>query len=255
MTNRKCWAESLGNCSDTLSGEHIISKGLFLNDMVMVQGLDWCKEEPKAIGINNLTKNILCRRHNTALSPVDEAAIAAFKVFRESVRLTNVREKMKERRWAVEHLEIDGIGLERWFLKTLINVAVGRGQKIGPKSITPGEPSPDLVEIAYGRRRFAHNGGVYNSGEVGERIDSEDRVNVITFSDQKNDFILGARFHFRGHKFILALDEAGFTGNLTFVHKDGQQTSHANPRRHIKQFRVLVGPSQYLSHRIHFRWN
>jgi hypothetical protein len=53
--------------------------------------------------------------NNTALSPVDEAAIAAFNVFRESVRLTNAREKMKERRWSDEHLEIDGVGLERWF--------------------------------------------------------------------------------------------------------------------------------------------
>ena len=254
---RKCWADSLGDCSDTLSGEHIVSKGLFINDLIAVQGLSWCKNEPKTIGLNNLTRNILCTHHNSSLSPADEAAIAAFNVFRESVRLTSVREKMKERRWTVVHLALDGDGLERWFLKTLINVTTGGKEKIGPKSNTPGEPSSDLVEIAYGHRKFVPNAGLYNSQEAGETIDSEDGVNIAPFFDEKNEYVLGGTFHFRGFRFMLYLGEAGFTGNVTFVHRDGRDTSqYSKPLRHLRQVKVTVGPKRkYVSHTIDFEWS
>jgi hypothetical protein len=254
---RKCWAESLGHCSDTMSGEHTVSKGLFTNDVVMVQGLSWCKDEPKAIGLNNLTRKILCTRHNSGLSPVDDAAIAAFNAFRESVRLTDIRENMKERRWTIVHLPLDGDLLERWFLKTLINITTGGIQKIGPKSTTPGEPSADLVEIAYGHRKFVPNAGLYNSAEVGETIDSEDKVTIAPFFDSKNEFVMGGTFYFRGFRFMLYLGEDGFTSDLTFVHKDGRTTSrYAKPLRHLKQFKVTVGPTRrYVSHTMDFGWS
>jgi hypothetical protein len=39
-----------------------------------------------------------------------------------------------------EHLKIDGAALERWFLKTLINIPITLGDplRIGPKSVIPG---------------------------------------------------------------------------------------------------------------------
>lgn len=254
---RKCWAESLGNCSDTLSGEHTVSKGLFIDDMVVVQGLSWCKDEPKIIGLNNLTRKILCTHHNSRLSKVDDAAIAAFNAFREAVRLTNIREKIKERRWTVVHLPLDGDLLERWFLKTLINITTGGKEKIGPKSNIPGEPSSDLVEIAYGHRKFVPNAGLYNSAEAGETINSEDRVTIAPFFDSKNEFVLGGTFYFRGFRFMLYLGEDGFTSGLTFVHRDGRTTSrYAKPLRHLRQLKVTVGPTRrYVSHTVDFRWN
>lgn len=129
----RCWARSLGNCSDKMSKEHTVTAGLF-PDSVIVQGFSWCKVEPKKIGLAGLTKKILCTTDNSNLSPVDNAAIDAFKVFQESVRLTSVREKMNERRWKVSRMLIDGLALERWFLKTLINAAFDGEQKIGPKA-------------------------------------------------------------------------------------------------------------------------
>jgi hypothetical protein len=253
---RRCWAESLGNCSDKLSGEHIVSKGLFIDDLVGVQGLSWCKNEAKIIGLNSLTRNILCTHHNNTLSSIDDAAISAFNAYRESVRLTSVREQMKERRWRITHLQIDGNRLERWFLKTLINVTLGQDQKIGPKSDTPGKPSPDLVEVAYGIRKFPGNAGLHGSAEVGEQINSEDRVTIIPFFDSTNEYLLGSTFYFRGFRFMLHLGDEGFTGDVTFRHKDGQKSQFGKPARHPSRMRVIVGPSQkYLSHIINFEWD
>jgi hypothetical protein len=239
-----------------MSGEHAVSKGLFTHDVVNVQGLNWCKDEPKTIGLNSLTRKILCTHHNSTLSPVDDAAIAAFDAFRESVRLTDIRQTIKENRWNVVHLPLDGDGLERWFLKTLINLTVGGKEKIGPKSDTPGEPSSDLVDIAFGHRKFVPNAGLYYSGELGETINSEDRVTIAPFFDSKNQHVLGGTFHFHGFRFMLYLGEDGFTGNVTLVHRDGSKSSqHSKPVRHLRQIKVTVGPTQrYVSHTIDFEW-
>jgi len=107
----KCWAQSLGNCSGPLSREHIVTAGLF-GDVVSVQGFSWCKDEPKIIGLPNFTRNILCATHNRALSRIDTAAIKAFDVFRECVRLVDVRQSMKERFWNIVRMEIDGSASE-----------------------------------------------------------------------------------------------------------------------------------------------
>ena len=252
---RKCWAACLGNCSDKMSGEHIVSAGLFTADMVVVQGLSWCKDQPKTIGLSNLTRNILCAHHNSILSPVDDAAVKAFDVIRECVRLTDARALMKERHWNIVRLHIDGAALERWFLKTLVNVTVGGRDRIGSKSLIPGEPGADLVEIAYGEKRFVPKAGLYSPAEVGEKFASEDRVTIIPYFDARNGCVMGGTFYFRGFRFALHLGEQGLGPNDQFVHKGGGVSQYSRPLYHLAKWKWTVGPSQKrVSHMIEFKW-
>jgi hypothetical protein len=46
-----CSAEALGNCSDTISKEHVVTEGMFPGRTIFVKGLPWCLNEPKEIGI------------------------------------------------------------------------------------------------------------------------------------------------------------------------------------------------------------
>lgn len=71
---RVCWAACLGGCSDKISGEHIITDGVFFTDTVKVKGLPWYPDF-KTIGLASLVKNALCRRHNSRLSTADARAI------------------------------------------------------------------------------------------------------------------------------------------------------------------------------------
>ena len=121
-----CWAASLGDCDDKITREHVISQCLFKGDEITVQGFPWCLNEPKTIGLSNLVAKILCRKHNNNLSDLDAAALRAFDVLRESIRMNDVRGKLKQRFWRIKHFKIDGPLLERWFLKTLINLSFGR---------------------------------------------------------------------------------------------------------------------------------
>lgn len=163
-----CWAACLGNCSDKLSREHLVSQSLFLNDFVTVQGMPWCKDEPKRIGLSSLTAKILCDQHNNALSPVDTAGAQAFSVIRELMKVLRVRKALKPHIWKIRRYEVDGKGLERWFLRTLINVCCKGPTPIGRFSERSGWPDQELVEIAFGLKTFEGRAGLYSLYRVGE---------------------------------------------------------------------------------------
>ena len=63
---------STNNCSTKISGEHYIS-GTILAEFgnLRTSGLPWFGPGETRVGINSLTSNILCTRHNSALSPLD----------------------------------------------------------------------------------------------------------------------------------------------------------------------------------------
>src|SRR5690242_8484631 len=89
-----CWAAPLGDCSQKITREHTVSQCLFETDQIMVQGFKWCLDQAKSIGLSNLVAKILCKNHNSGLSDLDAAALAAFNAFREAIRLNQVREKL-----------------------------------------------------------------------------------------------------------------------------------------------------------------
>jgi hypothetical protein len=91
-------------------------------------------EEPKTIGLSGLVAKILCRKHNSHLSGLDETALDTFDAFRESVRLNKVRTGLRAKSWRNKLFVIDGARLERWFLKTLINLSVGSEWIVGSRS-------------------------------------------------------------------------------------------------------------------------
>jgi hypothetical protein len=198
-----CWAAPLGGCAEKITREHVVSQCLFEGNEITVQGFKWCLKKPKSIGLANLVAKVLCKKHNSSLSELDAAALNAFDVFRESIRLNQVRGKLKRPTlWHVRRMVIDGPRLERWFLKTLINLSFGGEWPIG--SNVKGAPSTELVEIAFGQRRFEYGGGLYMAGRAGEQIDSMDRVNFTPMTDESNSLVAG-RFNFRGYTFLLCL--------------------------------------------------
>jgi hypothetical protein len=199
-----CWALCLGDCGEGMTGEHLVSKSLFDTNEIIVQGFPWCLDTPKKIGLASLVANILCKKHNSALSELDTAASNASKVFREAVHLNHVRQKLKRQpAWNVKRYRIDGPRLERWFLKTLINISFGGQWTIGPGTHTAGCVSCDLVETAFGRRPFGIGAGMYTIAHMGQQVVSEDRVNFTPLTQDNN--LNGARFNFRGHSIFLNL--------------------------------------------------
>lgn len=117
----KCWANCLGGCSGGMSQEHLISECLYDGE-IRVKGLPWCRETEKKITIATLTSGILCRRHNSALSDVDAAAKQTLETLRAAFDLWERRKNIVTRSWTIKYFETNMLLLERWCLKTLINI-------------------------------------------------------------------------------------------------------------------------------------
>ena len=216
-----CWASSLGNCSDKLSREHLVSSSLFPYDLILVQGFPWCRE-PVQVGVSSLTAKILCGRHNSELSPIDDAGAHAFDVFREARRISNVREKMKARTWKVVRHKIDGPAFERWCLKTLINIACNRDLPIGRDSVIAGRPSERLVRIAYGLESFQGRAGLYFVVREAMQIMSDDTVQIAPLN-KHHTHIEGGLFLFRGQMLLLFLEPEGPPEPLDGIMMNGER--------------------------------
>lgn len=243
-----CWASPLGDCCQKITREHVVSECLFNGDQITVQGFKWCLNEPKSIGLSNLVAKILCKNHNSGLSDVDSAALQAFKVFREAIRLNQVREKLKREPtcWNVKRMVIDGPRLERWFLKTLINLSFNGEWPIGADSHANGSPSRELVEIAFGLRQFANGAGLYVAGRAGEQIDSMDRVNFTPMTDNDNRLVAG-RFNFRGYTFFLCLIPKMFDmlGDSHLLHQQVTLNCRVQERlSHVIQIKGWPAPAR-----------
>ena len=152
----------------------------------MVQGFPWCKDTPAEIGLSGLTAKILCEKHNNDLSPLDEAADRAADTLRAMHQLHETRKNLKPKIWNVKVFVLDGASLERWFLKTLINIACDRDLPIGRDSEIAGRPSPRLVRVVFSQEKFEGKAGLYVVAKEGMTLTMKDRVQCLTVVGDKN---------------------------------------------------------------------
>jgi hypothetical protein len=246
---RTCWATCLGDCSDKISGEHIITDGVFLVDAVKVKGLPWCLDEFKTIGLASFVKNVLCVGHNSRLSEADAGAIQLRDAICDSADLSEARKQMEPQSWRVERFSVNGFAFERWCLKTLITIAFGGKIPIGDRDSPPWEPSRALVETAFGLRQFqSPRAGLYWI-EAGE-IRATEGVVVTPFSGRANR-LEGAKFWFWGIELLLVLN-GGPTGPFSFTSPDGKQT--IQPRTWYRPRGLNISVHDRLSHILEFAW-
>jgi hypothetical protein len=241
----------LGDCSDRISGEHIITDGVFLSDSVKVKGLPWCLDDFKTIGLASFVKNVLCAEHNSRLSEADVGAIQLRKVICDSASLSDARKLLQPQDWPVTRFSVNGFAFERWCLKTLITIAFGGGIPIADESSVPGEPSRALVETAFGLRQFQPpRAGLYWMGNTGELVGVSEGVVITTFSNHANR-LAGARFWFWGLNFLLVLTD-GPRGPFNFTSPDGKQT--VQPNALYRPRGLHIGVHDRLSHILEFIW-
>ncbi|BFO23218.1 hypothetical protein SHKM778_96060 (plasmid) [Streptomyces sp. KM77-8] len=115
----KCYAAASRDCSEKISQEHWLSadvlRGMTNGKTITVLGMPWQKGSTHQLPVSALAANILCQRHNSALSPLDVSASSAFRVlwhFQEDQR------RVPDPHGA-EFALVNGDELERWLLKLL----------------------------------------------------------------------------------------------------------------------------------------
>lgn len=253
-----CWADKLGDCSGKQSKEHLVSKALFKEDkryepgVVVPYGLPGFEDKPRKVSIDSIASKILCDHHNNLLSHTDSEGAYAFDVFRR------VWEAVFDRKVARDDenitYEINGSLMERWFIKTAINlIYTGYNIKKPPKC---------LVELAFGLKRFPKNVGLCVAFSPGHhKSKSEDDLKIVPIikNDETIDFVL---FEFRGMKFALPLIATPLPESVNFINHESysyppvddfvKEFLKARLKYHIKGVNFNFGDDNKFS--IKFNW-
>ena len=250
---KKCWANKISPCSEKLSKEHLVSKGIFTSNIITITGQPWSEVgENVDIGINSFTSKILCTKHNNEFSTLDKQGIEAFTIFKQFDKLHLNRSKMKPRRWnVINSKKIDGLLLERWLLKTTINLSLftSKPKPLGLGFNSTNNLPSELVEIVFGKRYFPDGMGLHVAFGDKQKFDMN-KDEVFFNSIEQNDRVAGAFFSLRNFRFFLSLtdikDESFF---------EGLSGEWGKPliKRRPSTVNVKIGPN--MSHKIRFKWH
>jgi hypothetical protein len=222
-----CWAECLGDCSKVPSCEHIVTESTLPGPQINVRGLPFLKGRTITLHKKQFKSNILCKAHNNALSQVDQAGTSTFDALRDA---TGANPRMKNK--------IDGNLLERWLLKTMINMEV-----LADFSVCP---PPDVVEIAFGKRGFGPQAGLFLIGYSFHPELGDERVSYTRLADASNgNKICGGFFNFRGFQLLLMISNNPFA-EIGIAERKGE-TKKAVPLHHPRRLEFqgsnFVAPS------------
>ncbi len=201
-----CWASGLSGCSSKISREHIVSSAVFTGKTVSVKGLPWCRLDYKEIGRTALTSNILCRSHNTQLSPTDAEAGRLFEAMRKRATTSHHRVSSGKPPWTLTEYRLDGQLIERWLMKSTINL-----YHQAPERWTWQEsgdfakhPPHNFVRVAFGHDQLDQPYGLYVSAKVGETIRGIDGLSYSSLHNER-DGLVGAYFETIGIRLLIWL--------------------------------------------------
>lgn len=180
---------------------------MFESDEVRVQGFPWCADAPRLISVASFTKKVLCQKHNSDLSQIDEAGASARKLFRQTQRIGDGYRALPTV-GGYPTVLLSGRKFERWCLKTLISLSVGEDRLIGPKGSAPGKADAALVRLAFGLDEFGPDVGLYLVGTPGQEFSCPPQLRIMRLGPDDGHTI-GALFIILNFRFALMLEPMG----------------------------------------------
>lgn len=184
----RCYLSGTCDCSERISREHYISRAVLdLLSTQRVSGLPWQEAGvSQAFGIDALTARILCERHNSALSPLDNEAKRFVEKLRDAHSAALARAGSKRTRWRLA----SGEALERWGYKVLAGLVAAKiarreGVVVTPEDVSSHHRLPGLLS---GQPLPAYGGLYVGPNRAGARTmdfavaplsDGEDVVGLV----------------------------------------------------------------------------
>jgi hypothetical protein len=197
----RCYMQELASCEPPISGEHLFSKAVMEvlkgDGDLSVTGMPWQDtDEEKIIGLNSLRANCLCRRHNSALSPLDDAAARFIAALRKSM----------EGDTTPEVLLFSGHDIERWLLKTLKALAVSGNLASGREKL-PGafERNIDVIKLLDDYTAWPEATGLYFIMPTDSRMRNDKRFKIQPRYDDAQKEIVGLWTSFVGIEFVMMI--------------------------------------------------
>jgi hypothetical protein len=204
-----CYLSTTSNCSHTSSGEHYISQSLLteIGDTVSVGGFRWSGPTPetqKIVGINRLTANILCDRHNSSLSTLDDHAGKFMRI------LKAINHDLDNNAQNIPHdmnYLVSGEILESWMLKVLLGMFFSKNA-VGPDGavIETFPIDMDRAIRALYEASWDDKCGLYLAALAGEQINLDLSFGARVWCGLSKNKTYGAVIEIYGLSFIIAID-------------------------------------------------
>lgn len=193
-----CYARQLNDCGTEMSGEHLFSEVMLdllkgADGKVVRTGYPWqVQGEFQSLPPSTCKANVLCKRHNNALSPLDATAGAFFKAILKTPEFLQNHESRV--------LIVSGDDLERWILKTLCTHVLAV-RKFGEN----WEPPREWLEILWSMKPFPPRCGLYFNHEVGQSAPDMAKIGFRVLTSSGFPGATGAMVELGGYRFALAM--------------------------------------------------
>ena len=206
FSHPRCYANSLGNCSTSISREHYFSRCLLqrMGDSFTVQGIF---DQPKTLSEQSLVVNCLCQNHNTLLSPSDSIVCDLFDTIE---RFDLELDPRNPDSIISETKDIDAKLFEKWILKTILAFNEGGLFRDGSQKIKYKIGSHQhYLDVLFNNKKFPPNCGLSlvmgNNIKLGDKIKLDKNHLLITMRMVHDGELYGAGVLFHGVVFFLTL--------------------------------------------------
>ncbi len=202
----------VGDCGGALSKEHYVSRAILETFAKLnVEGLRGVEDgAARPVGVGSLTAKVLCSRHNSMLSGLDNDAAELFKRLRGIMEgRANIMTELAERENDVLSTMHSGDLVERWILKAGCGMLAGGVVPTAAELKRGWRPPRSWLEVVAGLRSLQSPLGLYVlQAEEGAPVPSA-RVQFSPMTDQEKGHVLGIRVALSWVRFFLCLtDEA-----------------------------------------------
>jgi hypothetical protein len=187
-----CYLASTSDCSMKISAEHYISRSVLEaigTDVAAIAGAPWLRDgEQKAIGINNLTAKILCSRHNSALSGLDDAAGIFFKKL-QAIHADFQRKSLSRKR---SFVILSGEALELWMLKLACGLFYSKNAaEDGARLVVDHHLNEKLVQEAIFQSLWHDGCGLYMKAPQGPRTSDTNAISMAPLIALSENQVVG----------------------------------------------------------------
>jgi hypothetical protein len=190
----KCYAAPSADCVEKLTKEHWLSAGIVKSagggKPVIVSGMPWQEGAAHTLGAGALGANVLCERHNSALSPLDETANQIFTVLKHFQADLREHPEPHGHEYAVFHGDV----LERWMLKLIWGATAAKSLGTRGKPATGLRADIDLTvlaDILFRSAPLPPKWGLYAAGRPGMQVSAEADFGMTVLTGPEDDVYAG----------------------------------------------------------------
>jgi hypothetical protein len=191
------------DCDKKISKEHYMSKGVLqeIDYMIGTEGLPGIPPgENRHISTSNLTAHVLCKRHNSALSSLDDVGARFFQAIKNF--------SSSDYEGSERVLAFNGRDVERWMLKTMYGMLASKLLQVRLGLRLQADIDSKCVDLLYDKIPFVPGRGLFMRTEIGHTVATRNSIAVRPVTNNVKQTLNGMTFNLVGFDFLLTTSKA-----------------------------------------------